>query len=56
VPSSEENESLVEILEEEDISFVILKQHKCKAKLQVRQKFKNLVKEQFQPLTTYSFF
>jgi hypothetical protein len=32
VPSFEEDESLVEIMEEEDISFVTLIKHKCKAK------------------------
>ncbi len=32
MPSFEEDESLVEIIEEEDISSVTLIKHKCKAK------------------------
>jgi hypothetical protein len=32
VPSFEEDESLMETIEEEDISFVTLIRHKCKAK------------------------
>jgi hypothetical protein len=32
VPSFEEDESLVEIMEEEDISSITLIRHKCKAK------------------------
>ncbi len=32
MPSFEEDESLVDTTEEEDISFVTLIQHKCKAK------------------------
>jgi hypothetical protein len=35
VPSFEEDESLVEIMEEEDISSVTLIRHKCKAKIRL---------------------
>jgi hypothetical protein len=50
VPSSEEDKSLLEMVEEEDISSVILTTHKYKANYKLDVQHQKI--QQYEPLTT----